>query len=57
MTGLVFHLEVAADGPVWWVDSPDAPGFSAFAPTLEEARGLALEALGIDSGETVERLA
>ena len=36
---LVFHQEPVESGQhVWWVDSPDVPGFYATRERLEEAR-------------------
>ncbi len=36
---LIFHLESAESGEnVWWVDSPDLPGFYATREHLHEAR-------------------
>ncbi|MGH9209456.1 MAG: hypothetical protein ACRD2C_02095 [Acidimicrobiales bacterium] len=59
---LVVHLEPdpAVPGALWWADSPDVDGFSAFASSLSELREQALEALrdvlGETSVELVERL-
>ncbi len=38
-----FHVE---DDGGWSAESPDAPGYMAYAPTLEECRLRALEGLG-----------
>ena len=60
MITLTFHLEhVADDGVVWWIDSPDVPGFYATAEHIEECRSRALEALeddGYDTSQVIEVL-
>ena len=60
MTTLCFHLEMTDDNEfVWWIDSPDAPGFYATASTIGECRERALEALaseGLDITEVREML-
>ena len=60
MITLTFHLEpVAGDGVVWWIDSPEVPGFYASASQIDECRSRALEALndeGYDTSDVVEAL-
>lgn len=60
MTMLVFHLDATDDNEiVWWIDSPDVPGFYASAAELVECRKRALDALtveGIDITDIVESL-
>jgi predicted RNase H-like HicB family nuclease len=45
MTELIIHLEDADGEVVWWAESPDVPGFSAAAPSLDELRRRAIDAL------------
>jgi predicted RNase H-like HicB family nuclease len=47
----VFYHEEEDGG--WSVDSPDAPGYMAYAPTLDEARRLANEGLAFYLGVPV----
>lgn len=59
MITLVFHLEMADNESVWWIDSPDVAGFYAAASTLKECRQLAIESLanqGLSELQVVERL-
>lgn len=60
MITLMFHLEpVDDDGVVWWIDSPQVPGFYATAGQLSECRSRAVEALGAegyDTSQIVEQL-
>jgi len=42
-----FHFEQAT----WWVESPDVPGFSAAADTIEGVRALTAKALDSELGE------
>lgn len=57
---LMFHLEAVEDRTcVWWIDSPDVPGFYATAEQIVECRRRALEALEdleVDTSQIVERL-
>jgi hypothetical protein len=58
-TELTIHLEDVDGEVVWWADSPDVPGFSAAAPSLEELRKQAATALADILGTpvtVVERL-
>ncbi|HMG42281.1 MAG TPA: hypothetical protein VK611_13165 [Acidimicrobiales bacterium] len=56
---LIIHLGSADGEVVWWAESPDAPGFTAAAPSLAELRQLAVVALQdllTPQVEIVERL-
>jgi predicted RNase H-like HicB family nuclease len=35
---LLIHLEPVPDHETWWIESPDVPGFTGAADTLQEAR-------------------
>jgi hypothetical protein len=56
MVTLWFHLEVAEtqDDTYWWIDSPDAPGVHASAPTLLDCRSLAIGALRSEGFDTTD---
>ena len=54
---LHLYLEHGADGPVWWTESPDVPGFHATGSRLQEAvlrSKIALSEIFDGEHETVE---
>ena len=55
MTILNFHLELTDDKEfVWWIDSPDVPGFYASAAEIRECRLRAMNALRVEGFDVTD---